>query len=79
MGYGFGGFLLAGGLILALAVQDQVSGVDLTMIGWILAGVGAVILIATAFTLNGSRKRKTVATTTHADGRQTVQENESIV
>ena len=41
MGYGIGVFLLALGLILALAVQDSLSGVDLTMVGWILAAVGA--------------------------------------
>ena len=28
MGYGFGGFLLVVGLVLALAVTDRVSGVD---------------------------------------------------
>ena len=37
MGYGFGAFLLVVGLVLALAVTDQVSGVDLTMVGWIMA------------------------------------------
>ena len=37
MGYGLGAFLLAVGLILALAVTDTVNGVDLTMVGWILA------------------------------------------
>ncbi|MDP2772777.1 MAG: DUF6458 family protein, partial [Nocardioides sp.] len=36
MGYGFGAFLLVVGLILALAVQDSVSGVDLVMVGWIM-------------------------------------------
>ena len=40
MGYGFGAFLLVVGLVLALAVTDQVSGVDLTMVGWIMAIVG---------------------------------------
>ena len=42
MGYGLGVFLLALGLILALAVQDSISGIDITLIGWILAaGRGA--------------------------------------
>lgn len=78
MGYGFGGVLIAVGLIMALAVQDSVSGVDLTMVGWILAGVGVVLLIATAATLNGSRTKRSEAVTTHADGTQTVQEQKHI-
>ena len=40
MGYGLRVFLLAVGSILAFAVQDAISGVDLTMVGDILAGVG---------------------------------------
>lgn len=78
MGYGLGGFLLALGLILALAVQDSVSGVDLTMIGWILAAVGAVLLLVTAITLNSGRNRRSEAVTTHPDGSQTVHEQKSI-
>jgi len=38
-------FLLAAGLILALAVNVSVSGVDLQLVGWILAGVGALGLL----------------------------------
>lgn len=45
---GFGVFLLAVGLVLALAVSDSVNGVDLTMIGWIAAGCG-VLAIALSF------------------------------
>jgi O-antigen/teichoic acid export membrane protein len=43
----FGGsiFLIAVGLILALAVDISVSGVDLEMVGWILSGVGALGLL----------------------------------
>jgi hypothetical protein len=43
----FGGsiFLLAAGLILAMAVNVSVSGVDLQLVGWILAGVGALGLL----------------------------------
>jgi len=79
MGYGLGGFLIALGLILALAVQDSVSGVDLTMVGWILAAVGAVLLAVTAFTLNGGRTRKTEAVTTHPDGTQSAHEQRSVM
>ena len=44
MGYGLGVFLLALGLILALAVTDAISGVDLTTVGWILL-IGALGLL----------------------------------
>ena len=40
-----GVFLLAIGLALALAVRDRVADVDLTMLGWILAGVGLLSLV----------------------------------
>ena len=45
MGYGAGGFLVVVGLILALAVQDAVEGVDLQMIGWIMTIVGVALLV----------------------------------
>ncbi|MDF9715407.1 hypothetical protein INN71_04105 [Nocardioides sp. ChNu-153] len=75
MGYGFGGFLLVVGLVLALAVQDRVEAVDLTMVGWIMAGVGLLVILLTALTLNrggGARSRTTV---THADGTQSVRDS----
>ncbi|CAI9419520.1 DUF6458 family protein [Nocardioides sp. T2.26MG-1] len=70
MGYGLGIFLLALGLILALAVTDSISGVDLTMVGWILAAVGLLAVVLTAISTN--RARRSTAVTTHADGTQTV-------
>jgi uncharacterized membrane protein len=73
MGYGFGGFLLVVGLILALAVTDRVNGVDLTMVGWIMALVGAVLIVVTALTW-GRRGTRSVETTTHRDGTQSVSE-----
>jgi uncharacterized protein YacL len=73
MGYGFGGFLLVVGLVLALAVTDRVSDVDLTMVGWIMALVGALLIVLTAVTA-GRRGTRSVATTTHSDGTQTVSE-----
>ncbi|WP_435769286.1 DUF6458 family protein [Nocardioides sp. SYSU DS0651] len=63
MGYGLGVFLLALGLILALAVQDMVEGVDLTMVGWILTGAGVLCLVLTAASTMRSR-----STRTYADG-----------
>lgn len=74
MGYGFGAFLVVVGLVLALAVTDSVEGVDLAMVGWIMAAVGVVAIALTALTWNSSRRSRTVATTTHPDGSQTVQE-----
>jgi uncharacterized protein YacL len=74
MGYGFGAFLLVVGLVLALAVNDQVSGVDLTMVGWIMAIVGGLVIVLTAATMSRARGTRSVATTTHSDGSETVSE-----
>jgi hypothetical protein len=74
MGYGFGAFLVVVGLVLALAVRDGVDAVDLTMVGWIMALVGVVIIALTAVTLNRGRRARSVQTTAHPDGSQTVHE-----
>lgn len=66
MGYGLGVFLLAVGLILALAVTDAINGIDLTLAGWILAGCGVLVLALTAVTAN--RSRRTSAVTQYSDG-----------
>lgn len=42
MGVGISIFLLAVGAILAFAVEAEVSGIDLGVVGWILMGVGLV-------------------------------------
>lgn len=52
----FGGFLIALGLILALAVSDHLGGVDVTVAGWILAGVGAALMVAGLVTANATRR-----------------------
>jgi membrane protein implicated in regulation of membrane protease activity len=77
MGYGLGIFLLALGLILALAVQDTINNVDLTLVGWILALAGVLMLVLTAVTMNRGRASRTVSTTTHADGSQTTTEQQA--
>ncbi len=80
MGYGLGVTLIAIGLIFALAVQDRVDAIDLTMIGWIMAGAGVVLTVLTAVTLNNNNRRGaggTTATTTHPDGSQTVQRHDN--
>jgi uncharacterized membrane protein len=74
MGYGLGAFLLVVGLVLALAVDDAVSGVDLQMIGWICALVGLGVIILSAVTMNSGRRARSTATTVHPDGSQTVSE-----
>jgi uncharacterized protein YacL len=74
MGYGLGIFLLALGLILALAVRDSISSIDLTLIGWIVALAGVLVIVLTAVTLNRGRSARTVSTTTHPDGSQTTTE-----
>jgi uncharacterized sodium:solute symporter family permease YidK len=74
MGYGLGAFLLAVGLILALAVTDSINGVDLTMVGWILALVGILSLVLTAVTANRSRGVRTVETTQDSAGQHVVSE-----
>ena len=79
MGYGLGVFLLALGLILAFAVRDVISGVDLTMVGYILAGAGVLAIVLTAATLNRSRGATSMSTTTHADGSQTTTERSNQV
>jgi membrane protein implicated in regulation of membrane protease activity len=76
MGYGLGIFLLALGLILALAVPDNVNGVDVHLVGWIIALAGLLVLVLTAVTLNRGRSARTVSTTTHPDGSQTTTEQQ---
>ena len=65
MGYGFGVFLGAVGLILALAVRDAVESIDLVMTGWILAAAGGVLVLLTA-AQDAARRRG--ARSTYAGG-----------
>lgn len=74
MGYGFGGFLVVVGLVLALAVTDSINEVDLTAVGWIMAAVGVALIALTAFSLNSRRETRSVATNVDAEGRQTTTE-----
>lgn len=56
MGIGSGVFLLEVGAILAFAVEYDVAGIDLSVVGWILmiAGALAIILLLTVW---GPRRR----------------------
>jgi membrane protein implicated in regulation of membrane protease activity len=66
MGVGLGVVLLAVGLILALAVGDSVEGVDLVLVGWILAGAGVLALVV-GLVMNAQRSRRSVDKTVHTD------------
>jgi hypothetical protein len=52
-------FLLALGAILAFAVTDSISGIELTTVGWILIGVGALGLVLSLLYENMWRDRAT--------------------
>ncbi|MCM4081737.1 DUF6458 family protein [Paractinoplanes hotanensis] len=60
MGIGGSIFLLALGAILAFAVNADISGIDINIIGWILMAAGLVGLIITLFYWNS--RRRTVVT-----------------
>ncbi|MGQ7295718.1 DUF6458 family protein [Quadrisphaera sp. KR29] len=64
MGLGTGIFLLVVGAILAFAVRDGVSGVDLTAVGWICMGAGALSLV---LVLALGRRRTRAASTTYVE------------
>lgn len=65
MGIGASIFLLALGAILAFAVNADISGLDISVIGWILMAAGLVGLVITLWFWN-SRRRTVVSRTTGA-------------
>jgi len=69
MGIGASIFLIAVGLILALAVNVQVSGLDIAVIGWILVAAGVVGLAMTllVFGPRSTARRDTVVREAPAD------------
>lgn len=77
MGYGFGIFLIAAGLVLIYALEVEIPGVGQDALGWILVVAGLALVILTAVQLNTRRRANAVQTTTHADGSQTVQQRQS--
>lgn len=68
MGIGAGVFLIAVGAILAFAVEYDIAGIELTVVGWILMGAGALALIM-SLVVWGPRKRasREIITERHAD------------
>jgi len=59
MGIGVSIFLIAVGAIIAFAVEVEVSGVDLTVVGYILIAAGIIGLLLTMF-LWAPRRRSSV-------------------
>ena len=77
MGIGVSVFLIALGLILALAVNVDVPGIDLHMVGWILTLVGVVGLVWTLLIWNRARaavEAPVVRERSALDGRPVVRE-----
>jgi hypothetical protein len=70
MGIGASIFLIAVGAILKWAVNIDVSGVDVPMVGTILMVVG-VIGLAVTLIIWGTRRRTDVVHTTDGTGRRT--------
>ncbi len=60
MGIGVSVFLIAAGLVLALAVHASISGLDIQVVGWILVAAGVLGLVLT-FTLFAPRRRISAA------------------
>ena len=50
--------LLAIGAILAFAITDKISGVDLSVVGWILMAVGVLGLLLTLMFWGGASGRR---------------------
>ena len=67
MGIGGSIFLLVVGAILAFAVNAQLSGIDINVIGWILMAAGLIGLIVTLWFWS-SRRRTVVTRQTRAPG-----------
>jgi membrane protein implicated in regulation of membrane protease activity len=77
MGIGLGVFLIIVGAVLAFGVKAQVSGLDLTTIGWIVMGGGVlVLLLSLAIFMPRSRRARSTAVTTDSLGRQAVVERD---
>jgi hypothetical protein len=57
MGIGVGVLLLAVGAVLAFATTATVSGIDLSVVGWILMAVGAIGVVFGALAVSRARDR----------------------
>jgi hypothetical protein len=69
MGIGVSLFLIAAGAILAFAIADNISNVDLEAVGWILMAVGALGAVLSAlFWSSWGGSRRTTVVRTERDG-----------
>jgi Flp pilus assembly protein TadB len=69
MGIGVGIFMIAVGAILSFAVADRISGVDLTVVGYILMACGALGLVLVLF-LHSQRRTTAGGTETTIEERR---------
>jgi hypothetical protein len=77
MGIGIGIVLLVVGAILTFAVDADVAGVDIHIIGWILMAGGLLaLIIGLVIQLPRSRRARSTAVTTDQAGRQYVTERD---
>ncbi|NUT31983.1 MAG: hypothetical protein HOV79_02805 [Hamadaea sp.] len=74
MGIGASIFLLAVGAILTFALEWDVAGLDLDVVGWILMAAGALGLIVTTV-IWGNRRSTSV---THGPGYRRVEEHDDV-
>ena len=68
MGIGVSLFLIAVGAVLAFAVDAEVSGIDISTVGAILMGVGAVGLLLSLILMATASRRDVVVRDTTVDG-----------
>lgn len=77
MGIGIGIVLLVVGAILALAVNADIAGIDINIIGYIvMAGGVLALIIGLVIQLPRTRRNRSTAVTTDQAGRQYVTERD---
>lgn len=77
MGIGLGVFLIIVGAILSFGVKASLADFDLTTIGYILMGGGVLVILLTLVVLMPrTRRARSTAITTDAQGRQAVTERD---
>ena len=77
MGIGLGVFLIVVGAILVFGVNASVTGLDLTAIGYILMAGGLLVIVLSLLVfMPRSRRARSTAITTDAQGRQVVTERD---
>jgi predicted signal transduction protein with EAL and GGDEF domain len=80
MGIGLGVLLIVAGAILAFGVSASVEGLNLVAIGYILIGGGLlVIILSLVVFMPRSRRARSRAITTDAQGRQAVTERDDLI